>query len=118
MDIDIIIDPHAYFIPKGATVTRIQGACGCLPSWVVQALQQDAVSVPKAVECLYGFPSPPFGSKADIDEDGLHRYPGDPDMHPLMAIIRPSDSYKVFIYQSAIIAFCEKDKEPHITRMD
>lgn len=51
-----------------------------------------------------------------IDSNGVFRYPEDPELHPLIKIIRGKETF--YQYQSAIVAIVQEDGSTFMTRMD
>lgn len=51
-----------------------------------------------------------------IDDKGIFEYPGDPELFPLIKIVRGDEIY--YQYEHAIVAIVQKDGSTFITRLD
>lgn len=111
---DIEFDPLDKFqhIPPAMLANMI----GFLPEWAANA-NLEHLSLREAMELQYGFgPLHPFSADSTIDTQGIMRYPGDPDMYPLLRLTRGDE--QMYIYQYGIVAFIGPDQSTFITRMD
>lgn len=103
------IDPNNKF--PGVSGIALINACGLIPMWV-ESVDEDQ-SIKDSVIAAYQFPTYKF--EGEVLADGTYRYPGDPDLHPIVSWTRGDET--VFMYQHAIIAFITGD-DVFITRMD
>lgn len=92
-------------------LTCLREACGLIPHF----LQDDDDSIRANLETNY-----PFGVNgnpgAQVDEHGVHRYPGDPELYPYMRIDKGQEV--AYIYPSALVSIHEADGEWFHTRID
>lgn len=112
---ELKIDPTGGF--EGADDDRILEACGFIPIWVADWLQnhQDDLSLKDYLDQTYGFGLYPMGEKGWIDDDGTYHYPGDPDLPPYISIETPVGL--LYQYSHGIVAI-PHEGELFVTRMD
>ena len=87
---------------------------GYLPGWAENKEYFDLPFV-EAMDAQYGFGLHKI-DKATIKENGLFKYPEDPDQEPLVKITR-GDEY-MYIYPYSIVAFVNANGSTFATRMD
>jgi hypothetical protein len=117
-DISMITwDPLSKFGGKNTKNPRIREACGLLPFFALQGPGPMAWNMEKNYNFFYGWS---IGSTT-VTEDGVHHYPGDPDMYPLCridAVTEEGQKETIFIYDHAMVAHMLDGEFQGSTRMD
>lgn len=104
-------DPLYQF--QGYDGMEILEICGLLPQWALDKNFLDK-GIVETMSALYGFPIYPLDG-ATVDENGVMRYPGDPDSYPLLKIIRGTET--MYQYKYGFVAFVT-EAGTMVTRMD
>lgn len=111
-------DPNGKF--EDVNSNRLLEACGLLPYFAMDE-NLSHYRLKEAMERAYGFGDLYEIVKGEIDSAGVYSYPGDEPLNPLMKIVRYSnDGHRdiLYIYEYAIVAICEENEKPFISRMD
>lgn len=93
---------------------EIHNSLGFIPGW---ALNEEYLFKPlkEALDDQYGFGL--FEMKGgEITKDGIYKYPRDPELYPLIKIIRHDEILYQYLY--GIVAIVQKDGSSFVTRMD
>jgi hypothetical protein len=103
------IDPTGKF--SHAKTDDILEACGIIPTFFDRSMDdvvQDSIE-------RYGYS---FGGTMDtnIDENGVYRYPGDPDLYPYMSTT--IKGITIYIYAYGIVGYRFQDGTAKWVRMD
>ena len=106
---NIIIDPLKKFNVPPETIIE---ACGIIPNWVFNKSLMH-IDTLEALKTQYQFPTYPMGG--EIDKEGIYHYPEDPDLYPLVKMVRGEDI--IYQYDYGIVAVITPDKVT-IIRMD
>ena len=118
----VIIDPLDHFLNTKetasaykVTVDRILQELGILLNWVTtrhkdETMRQALKRNYSAVSGMY----PMTGG--EINEEGIYKYPEDPDLVPLIKCIDGEET--VYMYSYGIVAVVHEGKETFVTRMD
>lgn len=111
-NIDIVVDPLGHYskIPS----RKIAFSCGILPVWVIKP---EYINLPllKTLKLQYHFPIHELDG-ATVADDGIFKYPNDPDQYPLIKIQRGKETF--YQYEHAMIAIVQEDGSSYVTRMD
>jgi len=111
---EITIDPLKQFTDEQDE--KIAQACGILPVWVVNDELFDT-PLREALASQYGMPMSDFDEfGATVAPDGTYKSKGDPDLSPLIKIVRGTETF--YQYEYAIIAIVQEDGSTYISRMD
>jgi len=112
MTVSLEIDPLNYYglVPA----IRLVDACGLIPGWVGNEAFSDQ-DMKTALDKQYGYGLHEM-TGSTITEEGVHSYPEDPDMYPLIKMERKDET--LFMYESAIVAIRQADGTMFVTRMD
>lgn len=111
------IDPMGKFSGVNVPNPRIREACGVLPIWAMRG----PGTLAENLQFNYPFFDQWRESEATVSEDGVYRYPGDPDMYPLMQIegtTHDGDKHTIFLYDYAMVAHMVNGEFQGSTRMD
>ena len=114
-------DPLKRF--PNATKQALVEACGLIPYFVLEAATvapEGAAGVLEAMNNAYGFAIGINLTGGTVSDEGVYRYPEDPDLYPIARfdVDGPEGAIaSVFIYQCAIVAVRD-NKETLVTRMD
>lgn len=114
-----ILEVKFNFDPLGAYANvspyTLQDLAGFLPGWAANPDYMDK-PIREAMDIQYDFGLHQFDpDKSSVDERGVYRYPGDPDMSPVLKITRGDEV--MYVYEYGIVAFVN-DAETFVTRMD
>ena len=112
MKIETTFDPLKKF--QKHICSELLEACGLLPHWVVNP-EFSHIPLKEAMETQYGFPMIEM-EKSTISETGVMRYPEDPDMYPMIKIVRGDETF--YQYDYGVVAFVQNDGSSYVTRMD
>lgn len=87
---------------------------GIIPDWLSNDIYSE-LTAKKALseQYIFGFHEI---KKSTVTEDGIMKYPGDPDLYPLAKITRKDEI--VYQYFYGIVAIIDKDCNSFVTRMD
>jgi hypothetical protein len=114
-NVEVCIDPLNAFpvLTHNAIVKRNS----IYLEWADAANEIDPREIREGMEAFYRFPCRPIkGVSLDI-ETGLHSYPGDPDLSPLIKL--GFEFTTVYIYEYSIIAFVDNENGAYVlVRMD
>lgn len=117
MPYTITIDPLEHY--RTVPFSRLWEATGLLPYFFAEAALEASNSledVKWVVGKCYGFPLHPMGG--EVTDEGVYKYPEDPDLFPLVQFDLPQD-IKILVYEYAITAFCDiLTGETFVTRID
>ena len=116
MDIKTTIDPTGYFASQASHEMEYAiESLGILPHWVTKA--EDTESIREAFDRQYNFGLFEFHG-ITINAEGVFSYPEDPDLYPIISMVRGSET--AYFYQSAMVAIINKDQNiaQFVTRMD
>ena len=100
--------------PAGVADEDVIQACGLILPWVRNALLDKPLQ--PQLEEQYGFPVIEM-TGGTIHENGLYSYPEDPDLKPLVQVIRPKTGETFWQYDYGIIAI-RSPAGDYVTRMD
>ncbi len=94
---------------------QLINACGLLPAFAINAAYAE-LPLKGAMEAQY-----PYGlielQDALVEPDGVFKYDGDPDQHPLVMVERGDEI--LYIYEHGMVAFVNPvEKTTYVTRMD
>jgi len=93
---------------------QIYNLLGTLPYWTINPDYLDK-PLKEALDSQYGFGL--FEATGQtITKDGIYQYPEDPDLYPLIKIVRHDETF--YQYQYAMVAIVQKDGNTFVTRMD
>jgi len=96
----------------------ILDSCGIIGHWLWEAevLEVSPQDLPRHILNNYGFPvSPMKGGSFDKE---VYKYPGDPDMYPMMTIIMNDGINVIHLYQYGMVAFFGgAESSPHSTKV-
>lgn len=104
-----VIDPLNRFMDVDPQ--RLIEACGLIPHWI-DVTNED--SFQKQIDDNYGFGLYEMNG-GEVGEDGVYRYPEDPDLYPYLKWER--DGEVAYMYSHAIMSFV-KDGRVFVTRVD
>ena len=112
MNIIALIDPSKKF--ENLNKSDLMMSLGYIPGWVVN---QEFFEKPlkEALDLQYGFGMFEM-TGGEVTEDGVYKYPQDPDLYPLIKITRGEET--LYQYQYGIVAIVQKDGSAFVTRMD
>lgn len=106
---------------------EIWESCGLLTHFAIESFRNPQPLYETMLE-QYGFPADPIAG-GTINETGVYRYPGDPDLYPVMVmeqeerlpdpddVTAPTATRTLFFYRYALIAIRENG-QTIVTRMD
>ena len=111
MNLKYEIDPYQKF--TNVDEDTILNALGFIPSW---AANPEFINQPlkEALDTQYGFGL--YEITGGTIEDGIFKYPGDPDLYPLFKLYRGNEI--LYQYEHAIVAIIQEDSSAFVTRMD
>lgn len=117
---DTVLDPTDTVLnTRGYTHRSIREECGLLISWALQ--RNPDISIKETLIGAYGYGVYEM-TGSTVDDQGVHSYPEDPDLYPLISITDTETSEIVYVYQFGIVAFThpstDPDKATFVTRMD
>jgi len=110
-DVKIYVDPLGKF-PE-VPMMNILNACGFIPEWLINEPVAEPIMDMLNRVYPYGIPMMSGGT---IEKDGVHKYPNDPDLYPLIKVERGDDV--IYQYEHAIVAIVFESGAYYITRMD
>ncbi len=87
---------------------------GLIPDWLSNDNYSELTAT-KALSEQYVFGINEI-KESIVTEDGIMKYPGDPDLYPIAKITRKEEV--VYQYWYGIIAIIDKDGNSFVTRMD
>ena len=109
----LIFDPMNEY---GDTDRRqLLAACGYLPQWALQRNKGEGMAA--AIERQYVFYAGQM-TGGTVTREGTYTYPGDPDLHPYVAICPAGDEGTMYIYPHAIVAITHPDRPAWVSRCD
>lgn len=113
MNIQVMLNPLNKNLSV-LTAEKIRYICGILPDW---AANQDfeELDAYRAFEKQYSFPIYTI-DKGTIDDNGVYHYPEDPDLYPLIKMIRGDEV--LYFYEHAIVGIVHRDNSRTVIRMD
>jgi hypothetical protein len=94
-----ILDPNNKF---SATPQQIVDACGLVLPWVLMA-DPEAPLRPQ-LEAAYGFGPLHEFSGMTIEPDFSLTYPEDPDLHPIIEVPLPHETFRMYTYAIVMIS--------------
>ena len=96
-------------------IRHLFDACGYLIPWALDE-NCNRMTIKQCYEHFYkfGMNNTP-GTEVD-KETGVWKYPGDPDLYPIMRMTRGDEV--IYFYQHALVAWFDKDNVLFATRMD
>lgn len=112
LDSDIEIDPTGHY--PDINPSRLLGACGVIPMWVAADRSPDN-TIFDILEREYQFPLFEMHGST-ITNEGVHQYPEDPDLYPLIQLTRGEEV--MYVYQYAITAIVSPDGSTFVVRID
>lgn len=110
--IKMTIDPLNKF--NDYDLNSIYDMLGTLPYWAINPKYLDK-PLKEALDNQYGFGLYESTGQT-ITEDGIYKYPKDPDSYPLIKIERKDETF--YQYLHAIISIVQKDGSNFSSRMD
>ena len=112
MIIENEFDPFDQF--TNYTNSELNNTLGFLPGWVVNP-EYFEFNLIEALNKQYNFGL--FESKETIiTEDGIYKYPGDPDLYPIIKIVRGKETFYQYLY--GLIGIIKEDGTSYAARMD
>lgn len=113
-----MIEPTPAFIDPldkyNAPDEQLLEACGLLPYWVVDDRYMD-LPLKEALDKQYQFGLYEItGGK--VDSLGIYKYPEDPELYPILVIVRKDETF--FQYPYGMVAIVQEDGSSFVCRMD
>lgn len=96
------------------TDNEIYQTLGALPYWVINE-QYMEIPLKEALDKQYGFGLYKSTGQT-IEKDGTYKFPGDPNLYPLIKIERKDEIFYQYLY--GMVVFVNKDGTTFVTRMD
>lgn len=108
------VDPMGKY--PNASGEQIFLACGQVPVWLNDLNNPDHESIKSIFSRFYVFGV--FETKGGIvDEEGVYKYPNDPDLYPLIKMERGNEI--VYQYRSGLVSIIDVETgNSFVTRMD
>jgi hypothetical protein len=113
------INPTDYSDWDQVPLNKLIGLGGLVTGWFTDYCY-DEVDKPivEHMGLMYGFGMYEM-TGGTIDEDLIHHFPGDPQLHPAFHLKAKHNGAEMVCYQHAIFAFRDKpEDEWYVTRMD
>lgn len=107
------IDPTGHH--KDAEPRRLLDACGFLPGWAAEL--EEGQTFEEVFKIHYPYWAGYMSKDSTMNDAGVHSYPEDPDLYPLVSMTSPTE--ELFIYQYGIVGCRNREtKEYWFSRMD
>ena len=113
-EIHASLDPLYHHIPQGRTAEMIGEEVGLIWAWCMS--KPEGIGFLQHFEDMYQFGV--FEMKGgEVLENGIYKYPEDPDLYPLIRVDNKEET--VFVYPYGIVAIRNKTtRDTFVTRMD
>jgi hypothetical protein len=111
----LTFDPAKYWVNTSNSQAYLIALCGYLPSFATHPAHLP-LTLKEKMEAMYGFGALRQLEGSSIHEYGVHSFPGDPDLYPILRIDRGAEH--VYIYEHGLVAFSAPRGKYFVTRMD
>ncbi len=113
-------DPLGQF--KGIKPNKLIEATGLIPHFIQDVALSDPMDAQEAFELMiecYGFGGEDTlaGGKGEVTEEGVYRYPEDPDLYPLVSFTITEQDIEILVYQYGFVVVRDEDNTLMV-RMD